>query len=59
MTKAIYRMGMRIWKLKLVPWRREQNLRRVANEYGKGGSVSSLHTRNSLVHDVGVFVGYF
>jgi len=43
MTKAIYRIGMRIWKSKLVHWRRDQNLRRAANGYGKGGNGSSLH----------------
>lgn len=48
MAKAIYRMGRRIWKLKLIPWRREQNLRRVANVCGKGGSGSSVHARNKV-----------
>lgn len=49
---AINGLKIKTQKLKVLPWRGKQNPRRVAlsNEYGKGGSESSLLDRSNIWH---------
>lgn len=49
---AINGIKIKAWELKLLPWRGKQKLRRVelSNEYGKGGSGSSLLARSNIWH---------